>query len=234
MSELPPTQTKCSKERRAGIDQAGGADTPAARNVPPYARYSWRGLLRLVSAPLSLVPNERGPTAADVVLVMGGPVNPDGTLPPHTEERVRVGVALWEQGRAPLLCFVGGHCPRGFENTEAERQGPSALALRCGVPAAAMRIDRVSRSTWENALQARMILGAEGARRVLVVTQPFHLRRACWLLRRQGFVPIPFVIADGVQEHLPAAVVLRWVFREYAAWLRLALRVGCAQSQRND
>ncbi len=187
-------------------------------------RSGTRTLLRLVSVPLSVTSaGTEGP--ADAAVIMGGPINSDGSLPMRTEERVRTAIALWREGRTPVLCFVGGHCPPGFDDTEAEQFGPAAWALGGGVPEGAIRVDRESRDSWENALQAKRILGTENRRRVLVITQPFHLRRSCFLLRRQGFVPIPVVIADGVQEHSPIPVVLRWIVREYASWVWLAFRL---------
>jgi len=184
----------------------------------------------VASKPLA-VADAQTKAGADAALIMGGPINSDGSLAPRTEERVRVGVALWKAGRVPVLCFVGGHCPPGFEDTDAERLGPSAWARAQGVPDVAIRAERSSRSTWENVLQAKRILGPENRLRVLVVTQPFHLRRSCYLLRRQGFHPLPVIIADGVQERSPTIVVLRWIVREYASWILLAYRLVCSRLQ---
>jgi uncharacterized SAM-binding protein YcdF (DUF218 family) len=154
---------------------------------------------------------------ADAIVILGAPLGPDGQLSLAAEERVRVGAELYARGVAPVVCVVGGHCPRGQRDGPAEAEGMARWVREHGVPEEALRIDRLSTSTWTNALRAAEILLPEGRRRVVVVTQPFHLRRALFYFRRVGFEARGFLIEDSIQYRSPW-VGLRWIAREYAAW----------------
>ena len=169
---------------------------------------------RLAGAPLaSLSP----PGPADAVVVLGAPLRADGTLSTLAEERVRAGVALWRRGLAPVICLVGGHGPSAMGGSDAEAEGMARWVRAMGVPESALRVDRRSTSTYTNALRAAELLLPEGRRRVWLVTQPFHTRRARWYFRRAGFEPLGWRIADSIEYREPARA-LRWIAREYAAW----------------
>jgi uncharacterized SAM-binding protein YcdF (DUF218 family) len=164
---------------------------------------------------------------ADAIVILGAPIRADGSLSPRAEERVRVGVALHRAGLAPVICVVGGHCPRGHENTPAEIEGMARLVRALGVPESAIRVDRRSTSTVTNAARAAEILLPEGRRRVWLVTQPFHLRRAGFHFRRAGFEPLGWHIETSLQYREPAPA-LRWIAREYAAWALALARAAAA------
>lgn len=171
---------------------------------------SW--LLRALGWPLA----SRGRLErVDAIVVLGAPLRPDGRLGPVLEERVAAGVALWRAGVAPVLCFAGGKT-RGAEVSEAEAMAAAARAA--GVPDEALVVEDESRNTYENARNlARILLGA-GRDHVLLVTQPFHLRRARLHFGRAGFHTAGHIIADSVQFRSPKG--LRWVLREYPSLLR--------------
>ena len=122
-----------------------------------------------------LAPGRQGTSqamgAVDAIVVLGAPVGP--TL----EERVRAGVALWQQGVAPRM-ILSGIAP--------EAPTMARMASQLGVPEAALWIEDRARSTQENALRSAELLRAAGLRSALVVTTPYHLRRAMALFRRAG------------------------------------------------
>jgi uncharacterized SAM-binding protein YcdF (DUF218 family) len=161
-------------------------------------------------------------------VILGAPLRADGTLSPQAEERVRAGVALWQSGLAPVLCLVGGHGPAALAGSDAEADGMARWVRALGVPESALRVDRRSTSTYENALRAAELLLPEGRRRVWLVTQPFHTRRARWYFRRAGFEPLGWRIEGSLEERDPSRA-LRWIAREYAAW-GLALWRGAKSS----
>jgi len=151
----------------------------------------------------------------DAIVVLGAPLRPDGKLTPVLEERVAAGVALFCAGVAPVVCFAGGKT-RGADVSEADAMAAAARAA--GLPEDALVIERESRNTYENARRlARMLLPA-GRDHVVLVTQPFHLRRARLHFGRAGFRTAGHVIADSVQFRSPRG--LRWVLREYPSLLR--------------
>src|SRR5690606_34125012 len=124
---------------------------------------------------------------------------------------VRAGVGLWQRGAAPLLCVTGGGPPG---RVEADAMAERALAL--GVDPAALRVERRSRSTEENARFTAAMLAAERCRTVWIVSQPFHLARARYLFRRAGLAALAWHADDSVQFRQPGRA-LKWLAREYAA-----------------
>ena len=173
-------------------------------------------LTRLLSTPLDPGP-PRAPEKADAIVILGAPLRADDTLPALAEERVRTGVEIYRRGLADVICMTGGHCPRGYEHTVSEAEGMARWVRAAGVPESAIRVDRLSASTAENAARAAEILLPEGRRRVWLVTQPFHQRRARFLFRRAGFEPLALPIDRGLQDRNPARA-FRWIAREYGAW----------------
>ena len=180
---------------------------------------------RALGWPLASV-SAAGP--ADAIVILGAPIRADGALSPMAEERVRVGVELYRADLAPVICVVGGHCPPGHEHTPAEIEGMARLVRAIGVPESAIRVDRLSTSTVTNAARAASILLPEGRRRVWLVTQPFHLRRARFHFRRAGFEPLGWHIEASVQYARPDHA-MRWIAREYAAWALALTRAAAAR-----
>lgn len=129
----------------------------------------------------------------DAIVVLGGGVRAKGTLRPADElgdlsaKRTACGAEFYLQGFAPSLLLSGGdadvfgHGPR--ESPEMRR-----WAQRLGVPDHAIVIEDQSRTTYENALYTKRLLGNSS---VLLVTSPSHLPRAVALFKKQGLSPTP-------------------------------------------
>jgi uncharacterized SAM-binding protein YcdF (DUF218 family) len=180
-------------------------------------------LARALALPLDPRSVASAPEKADAIIILGASLRPDDSLPPLAEERVRAGVELYRRGLAPVICVTGGHCARGHEHTVAEAEGMARWVRAAGVPEAALRIDRKATTTQENAARAAELLFPEGRRRVWLVTQPFHLRRALFYFRRAGFDPLGHLIEDSA-EHRHGRTSLKWIVREYGAWALAAAR----------
>ena len=91
----------------------------------------------------------------------------------------RTAARLVLSGEARLLILTGGE-PGPGDSASSLRD----VALGLGVPAEAIRMEQVSRGTHESMLAVRPILQGEGIRRLIVVTSPYHHRRAVWAARR--------------------------------------------------
>lgn len=129
----------------------------------------------------------------DAIVVLGGGIRTKGTLRPTDElsdltaRRTTCGAELYLQGFAPKLLLSGGdptvlgHGPR--ESPEMRR-----WAQRLGVPDQAIVIEDQSRTTYENAVYTKRLLGNAT---VLLVTSPSHLPRAVALFKKQGLSPTP-------------------------------------------
>ncbi len=149
----------------------------------------------------------------DAIVVLGSTLLPSGALTDVLAERVATAAQLFHAGAAPIVVATGGLL-HGAPRTEADAM---AEALRAaGVPAAAIVLERASRSTYENARFTAALL-PPGAR-VWIVTQPFHARRATRCFRAFGFDVAAVQIADSIQ-YTQRRRALKWLVREYASWI---------------
>ena len=116
---------------------------------------------------------------ADCVLVLGALVYPDGRLCAMLEDRVKTGIALYQSGAAKKLLFSGDHGREDYDEVNAMKQ----YALDAGVPEEDIFLDHAGFSTYESVYRAKAIFQVES---VLIVTQKYHLYRACLLYTSHG------------------------------------------------
>jgi uncharacterized SAM-binding protein YcdF (DUF218 family) len=152
--------------------------------------------------------------ARDAIVVLGARLS-NNSLTPVLVERARVAAELFARGAAPRVIATGG--VTSGTRSEADALGDAIEPL--GVPV----VERETRAmtTAENARFVAAML-PRGAR-VWLVTQPFHARRAEYLFVRAGLDARAWHIADSIQYREPRRA-LRWIAREYAAWLKLLVR----------
>jgi uncharacterized SAM-binding protein YcdF (DUF218 family) len=122
------------------------------------------------------------------IVVLGGGAVAKGSLRPSDQlmglsmERTICGAELYSKGWAPRLVLSGGDATvygtGPLEATEMKK-----LARRLGVPEQAILLDTESRHTYDNAVQARRMLGPSS---VIIVTSASHIPRASALFRKQG------------------------------------------------
>lgn len=117
---------------------------------------------------------------ADAIIVLGAAAY-DAKPSPVFEERIRHGLDLYQRGYAPTLIFTGGFGGNGARF--AESQVARRYALRHDVPADAILIETVSRTTRQNLLEARSLMRSHGLHRAIVVSDPLHMARALRLCR---------------------------------------------------
>jgi len=157
-------------------------------------------------------------TPLDAIVVLGAPLAPGNQLGPVLIERCRAAITLYHQGGAPLIVVTGGVTGR---STRAEATVMAEALIGHGVSASAVVVEERSRSTAENAAFVAEML--TGRRRIWIVTQPYHGRRARWLFRRAGFEPRVWHIVDSIQ-YRDRSRALRWLSREYGSWVRALMR----------
>ena len=106
------------------------------------------------------------PRPSDVIVAISG-----GDTQARTEEAVR----LYQQGWAPRLIFSGAALdPDSPSNAEVMQR----VAVAAGVPPDIIAIDEVSENTRENAAQAAEFIEAFEHKQIILVTSPYHQRRA--------------------------------------------------------
>lgn len=129
---------------------------------------------------------------ADVIVVLGsgrergdlawGADQPTGV----GLERERYAARLSKASGLPILTSGGLHY--GTPPTEAKLMADS---LRDDFGIAVRWQEGRSRTTWENAQFSAEVLLPEGVKRVVVVTQAWHMPRAVWSFKKAGFEVVP-------------------------------------------
>jgi uncharacterized SAM-binding protein YcdF (DUF218 family) len=137
------------------------------------------------------------PARADVLVVLSGASMYD--------ERVRHGIALLQEGRARAMVLTndglrGRWSRRRQANLTSVERAKDAI-LDAGVPERQLIVlkSRVN-STFDEATAVRSFAGSAGITSVLVVTSPYHSRRALWVFRR---VLEPEGVRVGIDSPLP-------------------------------
>ncbi|MFK7998163.1 MAG: YdcF family protein [Polyangiales bacterium] len=140
-----------------------------------------------LSCTRGFVPTAQPLRQADVIVVLGNrpPTDAEGNVMPETRRRVTAGVELFHAGLAEGMLMAGGPAPHDRVESEVMRD----LAVELGVPAEVIRIERRSRNTIENARNTLEIL-CDGAApcypSIILVSSPYHLRRARYLFECAG------------------------------------------------
>lgn len=116
---------------------------------------------------------------AQVALVLGAQVQPDGRMSAMLADRVSQAVALWRAGKVDRILVSGDHHRWAYDEPGTMR---NAL-LAAGVPAAAIFTDHAGFNTWASMVRARKVFDVQSA---IVVTQGFHMARALYLGRAAG------------------------------------------------
>lgn len=122
------------------------------------------------------------PGPADAAIVLGAAVYGDVPSPVFAE-RIRHAADLEKAGTVRVLIMTGG---RAAGDKLAEAEAARNFAVAEGVPAAAILVEAQSRTTEENLANALPLLAANGISRVLIVSDPPHMRRALAIAERLG------------------------------------------------
>ncbi len=170
----------------------------------------WAASPLLVTAP---------PQRAEAIVVFAGGVGESGKAGGGFQERVTQAVELYRAGYAPRLIFSSGYV---FTLREAEVM--KAVAVDNGVPAEAILLEEAAKNTYDNVVLTRQILDQHGWDRILLVSSPYHMRRATWAWQKLApgieVVPTP-VPQSQFYTHARGASLeqIRGILHEYVALL---------------
>ncbi len=124
---------------------------------------------------------------ADAIVVLGGGVIGDCEPNINSLRRTIHGARLFRAKRAPLLVMTGGAASEGCPVAAAMM----GFAGELGVPDEKMVVESKSRSTKENGELTAPLLRAQGASRILLVTDRLHMLRAKGVFEHHGFTVEP-------------------------------------------
>lgn len=114
----------------------------------------------------------------DLILVLGCAVRADGTLSHMLEDRVKTSVSLFEAGIADYV-LMSGDRSEGYDEVGAMQKEAECL----GVPEDKILIDPKGYSTYESIFN---LLQQYKGKKVLIVTQKYHLYRALYIAEKLG------------------------------------------------
>lgn len=136
-----------------------------------------------------LTVEEAAKQKADCILVLGCGVRPDGTPSRMLTDRLETGIALYRAGASETLLMSGDHGTKAYDEVNTMK----TLAKESGVPSADIFMDHAGFSTYDSVYRAKEIFCAK---RVLIVSQGYHLPRALYIAKRLGLDAYGVAAAD--------------------------------------
>jgi uncharacterized SAM-binding protein YcdF (DUF218 family) len=141
----------------------------------------------LLAARIYMYRNAGSDAPADAAVVLGAAVW-GAEVSPVFRERINHGIDLYRRGKVRKLIFTGG---QGNSDEPTESSAARRYALERGIPAGDILIEEESHTTYENLLYAKRLADARGVQKVLIVSDPLHMRRAVAMARDVGLVAEP-------------------------------------------
>lgn len=115
----------------------------------------------------------------DCILVLGCLVKSDGTPSDMLSDRLTRGIELYNEGVAPKILMSGDHSRKDYDEVGAMKR----YAVNAGIDAANIFMDHAGLSTYDSMYRAKEIFGAK---RIVIVTQEYHLYRALYIAEELG------------------------------------------------
>ncbi|MFC0211781.1 vancomycin high temperature exclusion protein [Paenibacillus chartarius] len=145
---------------------------------------------------------------ADAILVLGAKVTPGGGVSAILGDRLQVGLQLYQAGKSNRILVSGDHGRTTYDEVNTMK---SFLKAR-GVPGDHIFMDHAGFSTYESMYRARDIFQVK---KVLIVTQRYHLMRAVYEARQLGLDA--YGVASDLQRY---AGMPRFELREVLARIK--------------
>jgi vancomycin permeability regulator SanA len=166
---------------------------------------------------------------AEAAVVLGARVYGNGVPSPLLADRIAAGIELYRAGLVPVLVMSGGDGADGWNEADVMR----SQAMASGVPGDAILVDRTGVNTEATVDHTIALLDARagratdgavasGARRIIVVSQAYHLPRVQLAYSEAGVdvITVPAIDPVPIQD-MPLLVA-----REIPAFWVYYLRAG--------
>ncbi len=115
----------------------------------------------------------------DCILVLGCQVFASGRPSDMLADRLDQGISLYRLGAAPRLLMSGDHAEDNYNEVGAMKR----YAKNEGVPSSHIFMDHAGFSSYESMYRAKEVFGVK---RLIIVTQSYHLYRAVYVARALG------------------------------------------------
>lgn len=134
---------------------------------------------------------------AQAIVILGGGLRDSKelfntiTVPGLVLERMRYAAYLHKETELPIL--ISGASPNG--NSEAKVMGQEFFTFFGIQP---KWLEERSTNTKQNALYSKEILERENIKRIVLITNQWHMQRAKMLFEKQGFEVLPASVGPGI------------------------------------
>ncbi|WP_240630766.1 YdcF family protein [Mycolicibacterium sp. GF69] len=147
---------------------------------------------------------------ADAAIVLGAAVDADAPSPVF-EERLRHAAALFNSGQVEWIVLTGGV---GQDDTLAESEAGRDWLIAEGIPPDRLLIETQSRTSKQNFAFALPLLAEHDLNRVLIVSDPLHMRRATRIATDLGLDahPSPTPTSRFTSLHTRIPMLLREIY----------------------
>ena len=115
----------------------------------------------------------------DCILVLGAGVREDGTPSLMLNERLELGIALYQSGASQKLLMSGDHGRKDYDEANTMK----GYALSQGITSEDVFMDHAGFSTYESIYRAKEIFQAK---KIIIVSQEYHLYRALYIADKFG------------------------------------------------
>ena len=115
----------------------------------------------------------------DCILVLGAGVKADGTPSDMLRDRLEVGVELYEAGASDRILMSGDHMQHDYDEVGVMKR----YAVDANVTSEHVFLDHAGLSTYDSLYRAANLYGVK---KVLIVTQEYHLYRALYIAKSLG------------------------------------------------
>jgi uncharacterized SAM-binding protein YcdF (DUF218 family) len=191
-------------------------ETIVALRAPPRRARWWRRLVglavvlavggwALVAASVVVVGAREAAAPANAIVVLGA-AQYEGRPSPVLRARLDHAFALWEQGFAPVVIVTGG---TGVGDTTSEAMVSRKYLLRRGVPDSVIIMETRGLTTSQSLHAVAALVRTLPGRRVILVSDPFHMLRLSILTRRLGMTPLT---SPTRTSPISASPVQRWKY----------------------
>lgn len=134
---------------------------------------------------------------ADVAVVFGAQVHGNGVASTSLNDRMNTAIQLYKRGLVKRLIVSGGVGESGFNEAIVMRD----LAKKAGVPGKAIVVDSMGVNTGATVTDTVPFFGEDGWRRILAVSQFYHLPRIKLAYQRAGWNVL--TVPSGTSSPIP-------------------------------
>ena len=113
---------------------------------------------------------------ADVILVLGAGVRPDGSPSNMLEDRLLTALQLYELGVSDKILVSGDHGTKYYDEVNVMK----SYLMGKGIPSERIFMDHAGFSTYDSVYRAKEIFGAKSA---VIVTQEYHSYRTMMIAK---------------------------------------------------